>query len=67
MREVMEEIADRWMRACRALKAEDQARAKRLSAMIRAHSRDRVAVIDDPLEAAVFSLFIEMEKELAGK
>ena len=67
MREAMEEIVVRWMRARRALKAEDQACAERLSAMIRAHSCDRVAIIDDPLEAAVFSLFIELVKELTGK
>jgi len=63
----MEEIAVRWMRARRALKAEDQARAERLSAMIRTHSHDRIAVIEDPLEAAVFALFIELEKELAER
>ncbi|NTW92317.1 MAG: hypothetical protein HGA40_02610 [Methanoregulaceae archaeon] len=67
MREDMEEIAVRWMRARRALKAEDQARAEQLSAMIRTHSRDRIAVIEDPLEAAVFALFIELEKELAER
>lgn len=63
----MEEMADRWMRARRALKAGDQACAERLSAMIRTHSRYRSAGIEDPLEAAVFALFIELEKELAER
>ncbi len=65
MRNSLEEIADRWMRARRALMAEDQKYAHELVSMILAHSRDPISVLDDPLEAAVFSLLIELEKRSA--
>jgi hypothetical protein len=58
-----DQVAARWMRAQRALKAGEQVYAGRLSTMIRAHSRDRVAGIGDPLEAALFALLIELVKE----
>ena len=58
-----EQVADRWMRAQRALKAGEQVYAGRLSSLIRARSHDRAAVIRDPLEAALFGLLIELEKE----
>jgi len=58
-----EQVADRWMQAQRALKAGDKVYAGRLSMMIRARSRDRVAGIGDPLEAALFALLIELVKE----
>jgi kynureninase len=57
------QVADRWVRAKRALKAGDQKYADRLAGMIRAHSGDRIAQIRDPLEAAVFSLLVELVKE----
>jgi hypothetical protein len=62
-----EQVADRWMRARRALKAGEQAYAGRLSMMIRTRSRDRVADIGDPLEAALFALLIELVKEWDGE
>jgi hypothetical protein len=57
------QVADRWVRAKRALKAGDQKYADRLADMIRAHSGERIAPIRDPLEAAVFSLLVELVKE----
>jgi hypothetical protein len=57
------QVADRWVRAKRALKAGDQKYADRLADMIRAHSGDRIAPINDPLEAAIFSLLVELVKE----
>lgn len=62
-REDLHETADRWLRARRALPAADQPHAERLAEMIRAHATDRLVVIGDPLEAAMFSLLIEMVKE----
>lgn len=59
----LHETADRWLRARRAVPAADQPHAERLAAMIRAHTTDRLAAIDDPLEAAMFSLLLEIEKE----
>lgn len=61
-REDLHETADRWLRAARALPAADRPYAERLAAMIRVHATDRLPVIRDPLEAAVFSLLIELAK-----
>jgi len=62
-----EQIAARWMRAQRALKAGEQVYAGLLCSMIRAPSRDRVAGIGDPLEATLFALLIELVKERDGE
>jgi hypothetical protein len=61
-REDLHETADRWLRAARALPAEERPYAECLAAMIRSHATDRMPVIRDPLEAAVFSLLIELLK-----
>ena len=62
-REDLHETADRWLRARRAVPAADQPHAERLAEMIRAHATDRLAAIEDPLEAAMFSLLLELVKE----
>lgn len=59
----LHETADRWLRARRAVPASDQPHAERLAEMIRAHATDRLSVIEDPLEAAMFSLLVELVKE----
>jgi hypothetical protein len=60
------ELADRWFRARRALRPEDQAYAERLAGMAKRHASEGFPVFDDPLEAAVFSALIEILKELDG-
>jgi hypothetical protein len=60
----VKDLAGRWLRARRALRAEDQARAERLAEMAKRHASEGFAAFDDPLEAAVFSVFIEILKEL---
>ena len=57
-------VADRWLKAGRALKASDQKYAKRLAEMARAHSSEAFYALDDPLEAAVFSVLIEILREM---
>ncbi|MDI9633806.1 MAG: hypothetical protein QFX32_07090 [Methanolinea sp.] len=66
-REDIHETADRWLRAARALPAADRPHAERLAAMIRAHATDRMPHIRDPLEAAVFSLLVELVKRQEEK
>ncbi|HWQ19971.1 MAG TPA: hypothetical protein VN455_09365 [Methanotrichaceae archaeon] len=61
-----ESVGNRWLKAGRALKASDQKYAKQLSDMARAHSSEAFYALDDPLEAAVFSVLIEILKELDG-
>ena len=62
----VKELADRWFRARRALRPADQARAERLAEMAKRHASEGFASFDDPLEAAVFSVLIEILKELDG-
>ena len=62
----VKEIADRWFRARRALRPWDRAHAERLAEMAKRHASEGFAAFDDPLEAAVFSVLIEILKELDG-
>jgi len=62
----VKELADRWFRARRALRKEDQAYAERLADLAKRHASEGFDAFDDPLEAAVFSVFIEILKELDG-
>ena len=64
------EVSARWLKASRALKKEDQiygqrlAESQRLAEMVKKHSSEAFYAFDDPLEAAVFSVLVEMMKEL---
>jgi len=64
MRMSVKEVSDRWLRAKKALKREEQQYADRLSEMAKKHSSEGFYAFDDPLEAAVFSVLIEIWKEL---
>jgi hypothetical protein len=56
--------SERWQRARRALKVEDQPYAERLSEMAKKHAGEGSYAFDDPLEAALFSVLIEIVKEI---
>ena len=55
-------IADRWARSTRALKREDQKYGERLVELAKMHSSEAFVACDDPLEAAVFSVLVEIIK-----
>jgi hypothetical protein len=57
-------LSNRWARAGRALKKEDQVYGTRLAAMAKKHSSEAFYALDDPLEAAVFSVLVEILKEM---
>jgi len=59
----VQEISARWARAGRAMKKEDQAHALELAQMAKKHSSEAFYALDDPLEAAIFSVLIELLKE----
>ena len=59
------EVSARWLKASRALKKEDQIYGQRLAEMAKKHSSEAFYAFDDPLEAAVFSVLVEMMKERA--
>jgi hypothetical protein len=54
---------ERWLRASRALKREDQVYARKIVDMAKRHSSEAFYAFDDPLEAALFSILIELLKE----
>jgi|PlaIllAssembly_1097288.scaffolds.fasta_scaffold2840561_2 hypothetical protein len=57
------EVSARWVRAGRALKKEDQIYAEELARMAKIHSSEAFYALDDPLEAAIFSVLIELLKD----
>ena len=62
----VKELAGRWLRARRALRREDQVYAERLAEMAKRHASEGFYAFDDPLEAALFSVAIEILKKLDG-
>jgi hypothetical protein len=56
-------VAERWLRARRAMRKEDQAYAEELAAMAKRHASEGFYAFDDPLEAALFSVLVELLKE----
>jgi hypothetical protein len=58
------DLSSRWARAGRALKKEDQVYGTRLAAMAKKHSSEAFYALDDPLEAAVFSVLVELLREM---
>jgi len=60
----VKEVSARWAKAGRALKKDDQIYALKLSDMAKKHSSEAFYAMDDPLEAAVFSVLVEILKEM---
>ena len=54
---------DRWARVARALRKEDQQYGERLVTLAKKHSSEAFYGCDDPLEAVVFSVLVEMLKQ----
>jgi hypothetical protein len=61
------EVSQRWLKASGALKKEDQIYGQRLAEMAKKHSSEAFYALEDPLEAAVFSVLVELSKELEKK
>jgi hypothetical protein len=61
----VKEVSERWLKASRALKKEDQVYGQRLAEMAKKHSSEAFYALDDPLEAAVFSVLVELMRERA--
>lgn len=57
-------LSARWAKASRALKKEDQVYGLWLAEMAKKHSSEAFYALDDPLEAAIFSILIELLKIL---
>ncbi len=60
----VKDVSARWLKASRALKKEDQVYGQMIAEMAKKHSSEAFYCLDDdPLEAAVFSVLVEMMKE----
>lgn len=60
----VKEISERWLKVSRALKKEDQIYGQMLAEMAKKHSSEAFYALDDPLEVAVFSVLVELLKEV---
>jgi hypothetical protein len=60
----VKDVSARWLKASKALKKEDQIYGQRLAEMAKKHSSEAFYALDDPLEAAVFSVLVELVKEM---
>ncbi len=65
MRMGAKDVSARWLKASRALKKEDQIYGQKLAEMAKKHSSEAFYALDDPLEAAVFSVLVELVKQVA--
>ena len=63
----VKDVSARWLKASKALKKEDQIYGQRLADMARKHSSEAFYALDDPLEAAVFSVLVEIMKVLSDR
>ena len=63
----VKDVSARWLKASKALKKEDQIYGQKLAEMARKHSSEAFYALDDPLEAAVFSVMVEIMKELSER
>lgn len=61
-RQGVNNIAERWARSSRALKREDQRYGEQLANLAKEHSSEAFIACDDPLEAAMFSVLVELLK-----
>lgn len=60
-------ISERWLRTRRALRREDVRYAEKLAEMAKRHSSEAFYAFEDPLEASLFSVLLEMLKEIEGR
>jgi len=56
-------IASRWERAARAMRCDDEVYANKVVAMAKTYASEAFYAFDDPLEAAMFSVLICMQRE----
>jgi hypothetical protein len=58
----VKDVSARWLKASRALKKEDQVYGQMLADMAKKHSSEAFYALDDPLEAAIFSIsFLKLQ------
>lgn len=61
-RQGVKDLSERWARSSKALKREDQPYGEKLVKLAKEHSSEAFVACDDPLEAATFSVLVELLK-----
>jgi hypothetical protein len=64
IRQGVNDVSARWLKASRALKKRDQVHGQKLAELARKQSGEAFYALDDPLEAAAFSVLVELVKEV---
>ena len=59
----VKDVSARWLKESKALKKEDRIYGEMLAEMAKKHSSEAFYALDDSLEAATFSLRVDMIKE----
>jgi hypothetical protein len=60
----VKDVSARWLKASKALKKEDQICGQKVAEMARKHFSEAFYALDNPLEAAVFSVLVELVKHM---
>jgi len=60
----VKKIAERWEKTAKVLKKEDRIYAEKLAEIAKKRSSEAFYAFDDPLEAAIFSVLIEILKAI---
>ncbi len=60
----VKKIAERWARTARAMKKEERVYAEKLAEIVKKRSSEVFYLFDDPLEAAVFSVLVEILRRI---
>lgn len=63
IRQEVNGVAGRWARSARALREGDRAAGLALASLARSHASDAFYGCDDPLEASLFSVLVELRKK----
>ncbi len=60
----VKDVSARWLNASNVLKKDDQIYGQMVAEMAKRHSSEAFYALDDPLEAAVFSVLVELVKKM---
>ncbi|MDP8011780.1 MAG: hypothetical protein ACP5F1_03845 [Thermoplasmata archaeon] len=64
MREEINRILERWKSYERAMKESDKIAMEKIIEKVKRHSGEAMYALDDPLEAVILSILVEMQKEI---
>jgi hypothetical protein len=63
----VKDVSARWLKTSKGLKKEDQIYWQKLAEMAKMHSSEAFYGLDDHLEAAIFSVLVELMKKLGNE